>query len=416
MTLLVDADRLRADLETNAEFGAIETENPDARGRTVLTGSNANERARTYLCSRLEDAGLTVEVDAVGNITGTWTPPSADPDAAPVAAGSHLDSVPEGGIFDGPLGVYAALEAVRTIQESDHEVDRPLTVVSFTEEEGTRFGGGLLGSSVATGQRSVADALALTHEGTTLEAALESMGYRGDGRLDCSEWEAYLELHIEQDTTLEATGVPIGIVTAVTGISHSAVTLVGEANHAGATSMAERRDALTAASEFVLAVEESGQQWAEGEDETAVATVGQCVVSPNATNVIPGAVELGLDIRAVDREAMYGLLEEAEASLEDIADRRGIDARFDRHTVVDPAPMSERCQAALAGAAVESLPLHSGAAHDAMHVSRVTDAGMLFAPSRDGISHNPLEWTAWEDCATAASVLTRALVELGTAE
>ncbi|MUV59098.1 hydantoinase/carbamoylase family amidase, partial [Halogeometricum sp. CBA1124] len=280
----VSEERLRDDIEANAAFGELETD--EGRGRTVLTGTDANAGARDHFVSRLEDAGLDVRVDAVGTIVGRWMPDSADPDAAPVAAGSHLDSVPEGGIFDGPLGVYAALESVRAMQEAGTELARPVDVVSFTEEEGQRFAGGLLGSSVAAGVRSVEDALALTDdEGTTLESALESMGYRGDDAVDASEWDSWLELHVEQGTRLEDAGVPVGVVTDVTGIFHCQVEIVGEANHAGSTPMPGRRDALAAASELVLDVESTAQHLVETESESAVGTVGKLDVSPNATNV-----------------------------------------------------------------------------------------------------------------------------------
>ena len=169
MTLPADADRLRADIEANAAFGRVETGDPDAHARTNQPGSEANRRARDRLVDRLRDAGLDVAVDAVGNVLGTWTPPSADPEAAPVVSGSHLDSVPEGGIFDGPLGVYAALEGVRAMRDAGVEPDRPVGVVSFTEEEGGTFGNGLLGSSVATGELALDEALALTDaDGETL--------------------------------------------------------------------------------------------------------------------------------------------------------------------------------------------------------------------------------------------------------
>ncbi|SFC11577.1 N-carbamoyl-L-amino-acid hydrolase [Halobiforma haloterrestris] len=413
-TVAVDAERLRSDLERNAEFGAIDAE--EGRGRTVLTGTEPNRRARDYLVDRLEDAGLGVSVDAVGNVVGTWTPDSADPDAAPVAAGSHLDSVPEGGIFDGPLGVYAAIEAVRTLQESDVEPTRPVAVVSFTEEEGTRFGGGMLGSSVATGYRSVEDALAATNdEGTTLEDALAEIGYRGEGRLEAGEWDAFLELHVEQDTRLEERGIPVGVVSTITGIVHATARFVGEADHAGTTAMADRTDALAAASEFVLDVERAGREFAM-ESGTAVATVGQSHVRPNATNVVPGAVELGVDVRDVEAATMDRLLERARRCLARLEADRGVETDLEVELEVEPAPMSERCRGALAAGAdaagVESTSLHSGAAHDAMYVSRVTDAGMLFAPSEDGLSHTPREWTDWEDCATATRVLAGAIARL----
>ncbi|ELY87563.1 hydantoinase/carbamoylase family amidase [Natrialba hulunbeirensis JCM 10989] len=453
----VSQERLRADIEANAAFGALEYDdskppNDDdgegqaqqqrqKHGRTVLTGTEANRRARDHLVERFEDAGLAVEIDAVGNITGTWTPESAEPDAAPVAAGSHLDSVPEGGIFDGPLGVYAALESVRALQDAKAEPERPITVVCFTEEEGTRFGGGLLGSSVATGQLAVEEALAATDaDGVQLGDSLADIGYRGEGVLEPADWDSFLELHVEQDTRLEDAGVPVGVVSTITGIAHVTATFTGETNHAGTTGMAERADAFTAASEFALALEETGMEAAvagasesagngdadadaDGIDKpvggTAVATVGKCNVTPNATNVVPGRVELGVDIRDVDGETMAGLLERAEQILARIESERPVETTFELELDVSPAPMSERCRDALeSGAdatAVDARTLHSGAAHDAMCVSRVTDAGMLFAPSRDGLSHTPLEWTDWDDCATATRVLAKAVGQLAGA-
>jgi N-carbamoyl-L-amino-acid hydrolase len=422
----VDRERLREDIERNAEFGRIDA--AEGRGRTVLTGTEANREAREYLVRRLEDAGLDVRVDAVGNVAGRWTPDGVasggDPDTAPapVAAGSHLDSVPEGGIFDGPLGVYAALEAVRAMQDAGLDPERPVEVVSFTEEEGQRFASGLLGSSVAVGQRTVEEALALDGGGedaATLADALADIGFRGEGRLDASEWDAWLELHGEQSERLEDADVPVGVVTAITGITHCEATVRGEADHAGATPMDDRTDALAAASEFVLDVERAANEVVAADSDTAVGTVGSLEVSPNATNVVPGAVEMGVDVRDVEREAMNEIVARAEASLARIRRERGVETAFDRPFDLEPAPMSDRVRRAAhdAGerAGIETMDLHSGAAHDTMHVADVTDAGLLFAPSRDGISHNPREWTDWEDCATATRVLAGALADLAGA-
>ncbi|MFW5948044.1 MAG: Zn-dependent hydrolase [Halolamina sp.] len=410
----VDADRLRADIEANAEHGEIEVE--EGRGRTVLTGTNANRAARETLVARMEDADLDVTVDAIGNIAGTWTPDSADPDAAPVAAGSHVDSVPEGGIFDGPLGVYAALEAVRAMQDANVEPARPLIVVSFTEEEGQRFADGLLGSSVAVGDRSVEEALAIEDdEGITLEEALERIGFRGKGRLDASEWAAWYELHIEQDTRLERENVTVGVVTTITGITHCEAEVVGEANHAGATPMDERTDALAAASEVILDVEAAANDVVESESETAVGTIGSLSVSPNATNVVPGKVEMGIDIRDVEYQSMQTIVEATRSSLAVVEADRGVETSFSRPFDLEPTPMSESLRAAAhrAGeaAGIRTMDLHSGAAHDTQRVADVTDAALLFAPSKDGISHNPREWTDWDDCASAAQVLAGAMAE-----
>jgi len=405
-----------ADLEANAAFGRVEYDDPEKRGRTNRTGSDANEAARDRLVDRLEDAGLDVAVDEVGNVLGTWTPDSADPAAAPVVSGSHLDSVPEGGIFDGPLGVYAALEAVRAMQDAGLEPARPVGVVSFTEEEGTTFGDGLLGSSVATGETTLEDALALEGDGETLGEALDRIGYRGDGAVDPSAWAAFYELHIEQDTVLEDAGADAGVVTTITGITHCEAVIEGEANHAGATAMGDRTDALAAASEFVLDVEAAANAVVDESSASAVGTVGSLSVSPNATNVVPGQVEAGVDVRDVEAESMDEIVAAARESLSRLERERGVDTAFERPFDVAPTPMSERLREAAHAAATDAgltaLDLHSGAAHDAMRVARVTDASLLFAPSRDGISHNPREWTDWAECAAATEVLAGALARI----
>ncbi len=410
----VDTDRLREDVLETATFGAVEDAD---HGRTVLVGTPANRRARDYLVDRMADAGLSVRVDAVGNVAGRYVPDGADPDAAPVAAGSHVDSVPRGGIFDGPLGVYAALEAVRAIDEADRNLARPIEVVSFTEEEGARFGGGLRGSSVAAGVESVDDALAATDDdGVTLGEALSEIGYRGEGRLDAGAWDAWLELHIEQDTELETAGVPVGVVTTITGIAHRTVTVTGEANHAGATPMDERRDALAGAAEVVSDVERAANAVVEADSETAVATVGRLDVTPNATNVVPGEVTMGVDVRDVRRDTMDDLLAELHDSLDRVGAERTLETTVETDADVDPCPMSERIRAAAREAGervgVETMSMPSLAAHDTMRVATVTDAGLLFAPSVDGVSHNPDEWTDWADCAAATSVLAETVASL----
>ena len=412
----VDADRLWRDLDRTGEFGAVGA--PDGRGRTAPTGSEANGQARDYLCERLSGAGLAVDVDAVGNVRGRWVPDGVDPARAAVAAGSHLDSVPRGGIFDGPLGVYAALEAVRAMRDAGRAPDRPVEVVSFTGEEGSRFGGGLVGSAVATGKRGVEDTLALSDdEGTSLETALSGIGYRGEGRLAAEEWDAWLELHVEQHTRLEEAGVPAAIVTEVTGITHCHVTVEGDADHAGSTPMADRTDALAAATRVVERVEESARAVA-AENGTAVGTVGSLSVAPNATNVVPGTVEMGIDLRDVDRASVERLLGDLEAALADVERERGVTTTLERSIDLDPRPTSDRVRTALdrgaTAAGVETLALHSGAAHDTMQVADVTDAGMLFAPSRDGVSHSPREWTDPADCAAATRVLAGGLWTLAT--
>jgi hydantoinase/carbamoylase family amidase len=411
----VSEQRLRDDITRTAEFGAIPTGR--GHGRTVLTGTDANRRAREYLVERLEAAGLDVRVDAVGNIAGRWVPDGADPTARPVACGSHIDSVPEGGIFDGVLGVYSGLEAVRALQAAEADVDRPIEVVCFTEEEGARFSNGVLGSSVASGQRTVEDALALEDEnGVTLDAALSEIGFRGTGRLDAKAWNSWLELHVEQGELLQDAGAAVGVVSAITGTIRCSVEIEGEADHSGCTAMAERTDALTAASELVLEVERATNDVVAEHGDTVVGTVGKLDVAPNAINVVPGRVELGIDVRDVEYESMESVVGRVQERLGELEAERGVETTFERPYDIPPSDMSERCTAALERAVsavdVPSISLHSGAGHDTMHVASVTETGMLFAPSHGGFSHSPREWTDWSSCATATRVLTAGLANL----
>lgn len=413
----INEERLRSDIESNAEFGAIPVD--DGRGRTVLTGTDADRRAREFFCERLRDADLDIRIDEVGNIVGRWTPPSADPDAQPVATGSHLDSVPEGGIFDGPLGVYAGLEAIRALQEANAEPTHPIEVVSFTEEEGQRFGGGLIGSAVAASDLPLEDALGVTDDdGIPLGDALADIGFRGDGRVDARDWSAWIELHVEQAERLQDAEVPAGVVTSIVGLTRCEVTVTGEADHAGSTSMADRTDPLAATSEFVLAVEEAAQSIADEADGTTVGTVGKLDVSPNAPNVIPGRIDLTVDIRAVEEDSIEHVVDDATSALDEIEATRGVETSFERPWHRDPVQMDTRIRDALhaAGETVDiaTMDLASGAAHDTMNVAEVTDAALMFAPSRDGISHNPLEWTDWGDCAEATTVLAEAIHDLAT--
>ncbi|GAA1321081.1 Zn-dependent hydrolase [Streptomyces sanglieri] len=411
----VDRDRLREDIQRNGSFGSIESES--GTGRTVLTGSEADRRVREFFVDQLAALGLDVRIDPVGNIAGRWEPTGCDPNAKPVASGSHLDSVPRGGIFDGPLGVYAAVEAVRTLQQADVTLERPVEIVAFTEEEGQRFNQGLLGSSVAAGERSVSKALGLEDaSGTTLREYLQRIDFHGDQSIDPGKWNSWLELHIEQATKLETAGISAGVVTSITGIANCVVEISGESNHAGSTRMYDRVDSLVAASEFIQDVDRISREIVATESDFAVATVGEITVEPNARNVVPGNVTLSIDIRDVDLDIIDEITTLAKRSLARIEEKWGVDASFDRYRTVDPVPMSDRCRKALIMASerndIETIDLASGGGHDTMKFAPLTDVGMLFAPSENGISHSPEEWTDWEDCARATQILTEALAQL----
>lgn len=410
----VDRNRLRRDIHETAQFGAVES--TEGHGRTVLTGSKADQAVREYFVDALESVGMSIRVDPVGNIVGRWTPEGVSSEQAPIALGSHLDSVPQGGIFDGPLGVYGALEAVRAIQESDCSPNRPLEVVSFTEEEGGRFGIGTLGSSVATGELSVDDALMLEDdEGQTLADRLSAIGFRGNDQIDPKAWDGWLELHIEQGTRLESSDASVGIVEAITGITNCRVVIEGESDHAGSTPMNERADALVAAGAFAQRVSETASTLAK-EHPDAVATVGKHVVEPNVRNVIPGRVTMELDIRGISPATIEALVDRIRSALNDIEETYSVETHLDRFRDDAPTQMSDRCITAAVAAAdtaeIAYQRLHSAAMHDTANVTKVTDGGLLFAPSENGISHTPHEWTDWDDCATASRVLAGAAARL----
>lgn len=412
----INADSLQADIERTGDFGSVEAET--GRGRTALPADDANVRAREYLLKRMEEVGLDVRVDAVGNIAGRWAPSTCDPNAAPVVAGSHLDSVPRGGIFDGLLGVYAALEATRAVQDSNVVIERPLEVVSFTGEEGTRFADGVLGSSVAAGELSVEDALDLSDGRVSLETALEEAGFRGTGCLDASEWHAWIELHIEQGGYLEDAGVPLGIVSDITGTTRGHVSIDGSADHSGTTGMQTRRDALVAASKLVLDVEETASELAATGTGTAVGTVGHLTPKPNAVNVVQGDVSMHLDLRSIDQLEIDRQVRAVENSLDELEQQHGVETSFGIPYDIAPTQLSERIRGTVEIAAskseTETLELHSGAGHDTMQVANVTDAALLFAPSAGGYSHSPKEWAEWSDCAVATQVLAESLALLAS--
>lgn len=410
----VSTERLRADIRENAEHGGFEDDgNP---GRTVLTGSPADEGVRDLFLSKLRAADLEPRVDAVGNVAGRYVPAGVDAERAPVAVGSHLDSVRRGGIFDGPLGVYAGLEAIRAIDATEVTLSRPIEVVSFTEEEGGRYAS-QLGSSVAAGHRDVEEALALTDgDGVPLGDRLDDIGYRGEGAIDAAAWDAWVELHIEQDTLLEDESAGVGVVDAITGIANCRVEVEGRADHAGSTGMFDRADALAAAADILRAVEAAGREHAIETGGTAVATVGELEVTPNVRNIVPESVTARLDIRDVDEGVMDAVIERVRRASARIERERPVGVSVDHYRHDPPSRMSRRCvdaaREAAADAGVEYRNTHSAGMHDTALLADVTDTGLLFAPSRDGVSHSPREWTDWEDCAAATEVLARTLVRL----
>ncbi len=404
--MAINADRLNRSL---AELGRI-GETP--QGMMRLAYSPADLQGREYAATRMRRAGLEVRIDPAGNIIGRK--PGADPNLPAIALGSHTDTVPHGGKYDGALGVMGAIEAVQTLADHCYALRHPVEVMLFTNEEGTRFHRWLLGSRAMAGLLEPKDYTAIDEEGISLATRLADIG--GDlARIDQArrypgELAAYLELHIEQGPTLHQSGAPIGVVTGSTGREVFDVTVQGKANHAGATPMTDRRDALAAASHLVLAT----QELAKEAEICRVATVGYLQVRPNAVNVVPGEVSLGVEFRDGDLNALRAAETTFRRNAAAIADANRVSIAI---SVVESTPavsLPARMQGLAAEAAEQSglahQPLPSGAGHDAQALAAITESGMVFVPSRDGISHSPEEFTPPQNCADGAQVLLNMLL------
>ncbi len=414
MPLTINADRLRADFDALSAIGAVAagSDNPGVNRPSL---SAAHLEARRWFLDRAAAAGLTTQVDSAGNHSAIL--PSRQPSARTLLLGSHLDSVPNGGRFDGALGVLAALEALRTLREAGVALPVHVEAIDFTDEEGTLVGE--LGSQALAGTLS-AEALRLPRGGRpALEAGLARAGLDetqlAKARRDPATLAGYLELHIEQGPRLTQSAIVIGVVTAIVGITSYRVTFTGAANHAGTTPMDARRDAGLGAATFLLTAREMVVRDFPG----CAVNIGQMRFEPGAYNIIPSLAELALEFRAPEA-ARLAELEDTLLSLAGLVARQsGLELNIEPLGGCTPAPMSYQAQAAIIAAA-ESLALThtelvSGAGHDAQALAPITPAGMIFVPSRAGISHSPLEFTAWDDCVNGANVLLRAALILAEA-
>jgi hydantoinase/carbamoylase family amidase len=411
----IDGRQLEEDLAMLAEYGQA---GPPWGGWTRPAFSPADMAARRYVIQRLRAVGLHVQRDEAGNVRARL--PGREPGLPVVMSGSHLDSVPSGGRLDGPLGVAGALAAVEAIRKRGLVPRRSIEIVVFVAEEGSRFPRGTLGSSVLSGELEVADLLRLRDtDGTLYAEALATYGddalFAGTATLPApvpaGSVHAFLELHIEQGAVLETSGIPIGAVTAVNGLVQRSVTFTGDANHAGATPMPLRRDALLAAAEWALAIERAAKEAGGG----AVATVGRMEVLPGGRNIIPGRVEATCDLRAPTSELLDALDARVSAALILAAARKVVvhERRLQR---IDPGVMDEHCittvEEAAHAAGLMSLRMPSGAIHDALNLSIVAPTSMVFVPSIRGRSHCPDEETEPEHIVAGATVLATALLAL----
>jgi len=371
--------------------------------------------ATALVADWMQKAGLETRLDAAGNLFGRWS--GSDPQLPAVWTGSHFDTTLNAGAYDGVLGVLGAVAAAEQLRAAGFVPRRTIEVIGFAGEE-PRFGAGCIGSRALIGalQRSELDTMA-DRDGVTIATAMRTVGLDPDriaeAQFDPAAVAAFLELHIEQGAVLEQRGIPVGVVERIAAPHQLRVTLTGEARHAGSTPMALRLDALGGAAEVILAVERLARESASG---TTVGTVGTVAVEPGAVNVIPGAVTLDIDVRDVVLDAREEVVRAIHAATDEISARRGLSAAL-RDVVFDrPAPCDPQIVATVRAVCDELgtpyLDMASGAYHDAMVLGAQVPIGMIFVPSRDGLSHHPDEYTEPAQLDLGVKVLAGTLAKL----
>jgi hydantoinase/carbamoylase family amidase len=390
-------------------------DDPAAGGITREVYTPTYATALEWVAERMRAAGLQTRLDAVGNLFGRW--PGGDPDAPLVLTGSHVDTTLNAGRYDGVLGVLGAIEAVHALRAADVRPRRGIDLVAWAGEE-PRFGTGCVGSRAAAGELTAADLDRLRdRDGTSMAQALRAAGFEPDrlaqARIDPATVHALVELHIEQGVVLETHGEPIGAVTAIAAPHDFRLTFTGAATHAGATPMGLRRDALAGAAEAMVALERLAR---ESPSATTVGTVGVLRLRPGAINVVPGEVELDVDVRDSDLAAREQVVDGIVAAAREIAARRALEVTVT--PIVEDVPVAcdprvvEASEAACRELGLASRRMTSGAYHDAMVLGRHVPVGMIFVPSVGGVSHHPDEYTAPEDLDRGVQVLAGTLARL----
>jgi len=410
MSLTIDRDRLQSEIDTLASFSDAEA---PAVTRIVFTPTDL--AARSWMKARCEDAGLTVRQDAVGNIFARWN--AADPDAPVVGTGSHIDAIPNAGKYDGVVGVLGGLEAIRALQRDGFRPARSIELLIFTSEEPTRFGIGCLGSRLLSGTLTPDAARKLVDKnGTTLDDVRLRAGFDGHlerVKLPNGYYKAFIELHIEQGPLLEREGVSLGIVTKIAAPASLNVRIEGSGGHAGGVLMPDRRDALCAAAELILALESAASSSGALD---SVATVGMCDVFPGAVNSIPSRVHLSVDIRDTDLQRRDGMVRTLENECSSVASKRQVSIQTELVNADSPA----ECDPSIIEALSKSCRHHnltfismvSRAYHDSLFISRIAPAAIVFIPCRNGYSHRPDEYARPDDIARGALVLAETLASL----
>jgi ureidoglycolate amidohydrolase len=412
MKLKIDQQRLSSEIETLA---AISDAEPPAVTRIVFTPTDL--RARAWMISRCEEAGLAVRQDAIGNIFARWT--GANPAAPAVGTGSHIDAIPNAGKYDGVVGVLGGLEAIRALQRSGFQPKNSIELLVFATEEPTRFGIGCLGSRLLSGTLSAEAAAKLKdRDGESVDDVRRKAGLNGklhDVKLLKEYYKAFVELHIEQGPLLERAEISLGIVKSIAAPASLRILVEGSGGHAGGVLMPDRKDALCAAAELILAIENAARS--SGAVDT-VATVGVCDVFPGAVNSIPSRVGLTLDIRDTELSRRDGTMKSIERAVETISKKRGVVIQTELINADAPAECAQEVRTALAESCREHgfpfLEMVSRAYHDSLFISRIAPAGMLFIPCRNGYSHRPDEYAAPDEIARGTLVLAESLAKLSS--
>ena len=406
--LKINGERLWDTIMETARFGGTEK-----GGVRRLTLDDNDKAVRDWLKAACEAAGCSVTVDQMGNMFARR--PGKDDTLPPIAFGSHLDTQPTGGKFDGVLGVLAGLEVIRSLNDAEYQTRAPIELVNWTNEEGARFNAGCLGSSVFAGATPLAIAHALADkEGATIGAELTRIGYRGDSPCDFHQhpFTAMFEIHIEQGPVLEQEGKTIGVVTAVQGLRRYSVSFTGEEGHAGTTPMTGRRDALLGAARSIEAV----NAIASGHPPDAVGTVGIVEVRPASTNVIPGFASHTVDFRHPSDATLDEMESSLRQSVARIAHELRLESEVVRLSIAPPVEFNAACIDAVRNAAEQAgLPhrdMFSRAGHDAMRIAPLAPTAMIFVPCENGISHNEAENATPADCAAGAQVLLGAVLAM----
>jgi N-carbamoyl-L-amino-acid hydrolase len=408
----VDITRLTRELEKLAMFSDAV---PPAVTRILYTEPDL--RARQYLKGLCAEAGLAIREDPIGNLFARWV--GTDPKAPAVGAGSHTDALPFAGRYDGTVGVLGGLAAIRTLQSAGFRPRRSIELLMFTSEEPTRFGLGCLGSRGLCGvlpPEKLADLR--DKEGQRLDEVRQAAGFHGDldsVRLPANYYSAFVELHIEQGPILERESIPIGVVTAIAAPAALRVTIEGEGGHAGAVLMPQRRDALSAAAEIVLAVEAAAK--GTGSPDT-VGTTGICRVHPGAVNSVPSQVYLEIDVRDVRLEPRDQVVKAIRDAAGDVSGRRGVKVAIEMLNADPPAVMAPpvvfAAETACKRLALPYKRMVSRAYHDSLFMARLCDVGMIFIPCRNGVSHRPDEYAAPEAMMHGVEVLALTLADLAS--